>query len=220
MDPRNCFSLDIWMTLIRSDKRYRPARDEIAYEMSGVSSVITLDDFSAALRWADKACDVLAEKNGRNYDMRERFSLASDMINRDFDIDYDELLGVCDNLLTTYHPVPVHPDAPRVITQLSQRHPTMYASNTGMLPASRLRTILGNLNYPDLPGVFSDEVGASKPSSLFFDHVIEHFGDDSVILHVGDNPLADGIGAKNNGLWYVRVDDHHTVVDALASVVA
>lgn len=220
MNASTCFSLDIWLTLIRSDKRYRPERDEIAYEMAGLPSSISLKAFRDALRWGDVTADRYAERTGDHYGMKERFDLAAEGLGLDgFDIDYDALGRECDELLKTYHPMPMHPLAPKTITTLAQRHPVMYASNTGMLDGARLTTILTNLGYPELPAVFSDEVGASKPSDRFFRHVTDHFGDDAVILHVGDNTFADGIGARRNGLWYVQVDEKNTVVDALAEAV-
>lgn len=72
---------------------------------------------------------------------------------------------------------------------------------------SRLHPVLKGLGFTDLlEAVFiSAEVGVAKPETGIFDHAAGRLGmESSQMLHVGDNPIADGAGAVEAG-WSVAL---------------
>lgn len=72
---------------------------------------------------------------------------------------------------------------------------------------SRLHPVLAGLGFgPLLDAVFiSAEVGVAKPETGIFDHAAQKLGlESSQMLHVGDNPIADGAGAIEAG-WSVAL---------------
>lgn len=72
---------------------------------------------------------------------------------------------------------------------------------------SRLHPVLGGLGFTALlDGVFiSAEVGVAKPETGIFDHAARALKlEGSQLLHVGDNPIADGAGAIEAG-WSVAL---------------
>ena len=76
------------------------------------------------------------------------------------------------------------------------------SSNTGFIEGNTIIATLQNLNisgYFDFC-IFSDEIGASKPSTGFFDKVFEQIvAEKEEVLHVGDNLKADYEGALKFG---------------------
>lgn len=76
-------------------------------------------------------------------------------------------------------------------------------SNTGRTPGVAMRKVLdayGLLERFDVT-VFSNEEGILKPRREIFDRTAKLLGvSNEAIVHVGDNPLADGAGAMEAGL--------------------
>jgi HAD superfamily hydrolase (TIGR01549 family) len=58
--------------------------------------------------------------------------------------------------------------------------------------------------------ILSDEVGYVKPQKKIFDLALNAIGiqDGSKVIHVGDNLIADAMGAKNAGLIPILYDPH------------
>ncbi len=58
--------------------------------------------------------------------------------------------------------------------------------------------------------ILSDEVGYVKPQKKIFDLALNAIGiqDGSKVIHVGDNLIADAMGAKNAGLIPFLYDPH------------
>lgn len=90
-------------------------------------------------------------------------------------------------------------------------------SNTGFIEGGTIVETLNNMNigeYFDFC-IFSDEIGASKPSYRFFDKVYANISlDKKEILHVGDNYKADYEGAMKFGFSALFINNQsHTIND-------
>lgn len=82
-------------------------------------------------------------------------------------------------------------------------------SNTGRTPGSVLRTVLQRLGLEERIDVmvFSNEVGACKPSEKIFGRLLEDLGTEPVeTVFVGDNLEADVAGAQLLGMRGVHFD--------------
>lgn len=105
-----------------------------------------------------------------------------------------------------------------ILSYLKEKSYTInLSSNTGFVEGDILRPVLeemGILKYFDFL-VFSDEINASKPSSHFFEVVHQQTSvAKNEILHIGDNPKADYMGAKSFGFDALLItDDNYTLDD-------
>lgn len=94
-------------------------------------------------------------------------------------------------------------------------------SNTGRTPGIVLRRILARhdmLRYFDAVAIsYSDEVGFRKPDPRIFARSLQALGvEPGRALHVGDNPDADVVGARNVGMRTA----HYTLAGRVPSLVA
>lgn len=86
-------------------------------------------------------------------------------------------------------------------------HYEIYIVSNGVSSTQRKRiTITGLDRYVD-EFFISDEIGAQKPQSAFFDHVLSHIGpcEKDELLLIGDSLTADILGANNAGIpscWF------------------
>ncbi|MDC0255076.1 HAD family hydrolase [Bacteriovoracales bacterium] len=91
---------------------------------------------------------------------------------------------------------------------LGQRYKLCLISDTIYTPGKGIREILkkNNMLKYFTSFSFSDEVGASKPSPIIFDHALEclELGP-SEVVHVGDRESKDIIGAKEKGMRAILI---------------
>ena len=96
------------------------------------------------------------------------------------------------------------PHSHRIVNQVSARWRPVISSNFD----HRLRRILDDLRLLNsFERLFlSCEMGVSKPDPRFFKHVSTELGvEPQAILHVGDDPQCDWIGAESAGFRHFRV---------------
>jgi len=86
--------------------------------------------------------------------------------------------------------------------------PVCIVCNTGWSSGLAVRAAfdaLGLARYFQFT-VFSDEVGAAKPSRAIFDHALQLTGSEPhATVHIGDRWFADVVGAQNAGLHAVHL---------------
>lgn len=90
------------------------------------------------------------------------------------------------------------------------------SSNTGFIEGTTILATLKNLSIFEYFEfcIFSDEIEASKPSSVFFDKVFEKTGLEKwEILHVGDNFKADYEGALKYGFKALHINDQQYTIN-------
>lgn len=104
-----------------------------------------------------------------------------------------------------FPPAPM-PGAVETLRELAARGLRLgIVSNTGRTPGVVLRRILERhdmLRYFDAVAIsYSDEVGYRKPDGRIFARSLQALGiPPGRVLHVGDNPDADVLGARNAGM--------------------
>lgn len=100
---------------------------------------------------------------------------------------------------------------PDQLVQLRNRGLTLSIScNTGLISGESIRTMLQKSGASDLFDfmLFSDEIGHFKPSPFFIQKVLDTCDAKSFeeILHVGDNPVTDGLMCEHTGTNFLLVD--------------
>lgn len=95
-------------------------------------------------------------------------------------------------------------------------------SNTGTIQGKQLRLVLQHLNIDRMfdSQMYSDEQGVSKPSTEMFQRVATTYAsanyDGSEFLHIGDDLIADGVGARRAGFKHFIINtNEYSILDAL-----
>lgn len=215
-------SLDLWGTLIRSHPAFKPARTRLLGEAFGIDAA---RDAAAdlAFRGADRAADVTAERTGEDVGFAARIAAfhaaaaEAGLAGREMP-DAASLLALeaaQDALVRRFPPQPFTPGVTDLLLRLGRAVPVAVGSNTGMLGGATMRTALAAAGM--LPAfrvlLFSEELGAAKPSERFFSathgalSALTRGGlSREDVVHVGDNLVADVDGARACGLGAVHVN--------------
>lgn len=206
-------SLDVWMTLIRSNPAYKQLRAE------GFRKYWQLEEHSpatveAAMREVDVLVNNMNEVTGRNVHTFEIYLLCLHKLGRDVKGIKEEQLIACyaalEELWTQYPPVPLYKDLNALFESIRATGRTIsLLSNTGFIQGPALRRIMRQFGWEQYFSfqLYSDEIGHSKPSPQFFAQLLEKARylhgaalSPAQIWHLGDNPLADVEGATNAGM--------------------
>jgi putative hydrolase of the HAD superfamily len=137
------------------------------------------------------------------------------------EVDIDDaiwLMHRSNELLMDYPPQLVNEQIPDILHHLHSATEGMnIGSNTGYMEGEVLRKVLKRLGIYEFFTffVFSDEIQASKPSSVFFRTIFDRVGvSKSDILHIGDNLKTDYHGAIDFGFEALLItDSNYTIHD-------
>jgi putative hydrolase of the HAD superfamily len=203
-------SFDLWLTLIKSDPRFKQGRNELLKQHFG----IRLDDtvIAECVRKYDILFNTINEKTGRNIDSDEMWW----MILHDLGVDLQQTSSSAiagfetkaEKLFFQYPPVLIDEKTADVLSMLRRHDITLSTlSNTAFIRGRLLRKLLQELNIADHFHfqVYSDEVGYSKPHPGIFHSLYQEAGNIrpvamDEIVHIGDNPVADVKGANDFGI--------------------
>jgi putative hydrolase of the HAD superfamily len=98
------------------------------------------------------------------------------------------------------------------------------ASNTGFIEGRVIINVLKELELFDYFDflIFSDEIGASKPSALFYDCVYDKLKNNlnkNEVMHIGDNYYADFLGAIHYGFQALHIcEQQFTYYDIIQEI--
>lgn len=212
-------SFDLWLTLIRSHPEFKLRRAQLIIDMFGINSQAeTIDSF---VRSVDKVFDRYNMISGQKLSANKMYAKILQKIDsktKNANIEAAiELRQKSDELFLEYCPIFVNDQIPDMLYQLKTDGYTInLSSNTGFIEGSIIRSALEQLGIIDSFDflIFSDEINASKPSSLFFQTVFDNLDlHKDEILHIGDNPKADYQGAKNFGFEALLITDSNYTID-------
>lgn len=172
------------------------------------------DEFDIALRTADRDADETCMTTGLDVGFDSRVSLALQRLGVDAAVlaslpQRSQFLMTAQAALAMGHPPrPLTPELPVLVAAVARSMPVVLTSNTGMLPGVLMRDLLrlAGFGVDNLTTVFSDEVGVAKPAQEIFDVAVRAVGVPAdLVLHIGDNPVADVRGGRDAGLQTLLV---------------
>lgn len=219
------YSFDLWLTLIKSNPLFKPARIEYFFENYNFSKK-TKVEIKKIFRKVDLMCNLINEKVGKNVDAMEMYLMVLYLLDeKDHGIDeieMAELYQQMEELVLKNTPILLNQNIrPTLIKIREQGATTSILSNTGFIKGTTLRKVLTKLKLLDLFDfvIFSDEIDMSKPNNqiyeLLYDKVKVLKKSNSIkkekIAHIGDNYTADYLGAKDFGFNAVFVDQLNTI---------
>ena len=219
------YSFDLWLTLIKSNPLFKPARIEYFFENYNFTKK-TKVEIKKIFRKVDLMCNLINEKVGKNVDAMEMYLMVLYLLDeKDHVIDaieMAELYQQMEELVLENTPILLNQNIrPTLIRIREQGATTSILSNTGFIKGTTLRKVLTKLKILDLFDfvIFSDEIDMSKPNDkiyeLLYNEVKVLKKSNSIkkekIVHLGDNYTADYLGAKNFGFNAVFVDKLNTI---------
>ena len=214
-------SFDLWMTLIQSHPEFKLKRAQLIIDMFKLKDCNALE-IDAFVRKVDKVFDRKNMISGQKLSANKMYCKVLQKVLPQTEVVTEEravdLRKRSDELFIKYSPVFLNNSIKDILFNLKENGYTLnLSSNTGFVEGDILRPVLdqmGILNCFDFL-VFSDEINASKPSSHFFEVVHKQASvAKNEILHIGDNPKADYMGAKSFGFDALLItDDNYTLND-------
>lgn len=222
------YSFDMWETLIKGNPEYKTMRMWEIYKFVLIHGgvVSTKDDIRDAFNQANKFADCINSSTGGSIssEILYRMVLMDLMPEKKFLtlklLDINLLIARLDQLFIQYPPSIYSEDTIPVLEKLYANDNLLTVlSNTSFIKGRILNIVLDNhgiLRFFNNT-YYSDEHNMSKPNPDFF--ALMHMDspyDKEGIIHIGDNPIADGEGAANYGIQYKIINSNSkTIKDVL-----
>jgi len=224
------YSFDLWLTLIKSNPTFKIERTLLFYKNYN-SLNKTLTEVESIFRNIDLMCNAINEKTGKNIDSEEMYLMVIFQINNTLgpfeSIDTGKLYKEIEQLIFKYTPVVYNTETYEYLDKIKQ-NPSVtlnILSNTAFIKGSTLRIILDHLElskYFDFQ-IYSDEEGISKPNKEIYNSLLTKIYAVSKtknislneIIHVGDNPIADILGAKSIGIHAYQINSNDKLISNL-----
>lgn len=214
-------SFDVWSTLVRANKVYKRNRARLLAQAikatSGPASEELVDGVLATMKRADDILDGLTIETGRQYGFNDRVRKTCSLMGAMLP-DPERLYRDMSQAFLSDLPTLTEGRLPEMFATLKARGFTLAVnSNTGFVTADLMRSMLDSVGlYRHLDfALFSDEIGAAKPSPRVFTYLQEISGlRAEEILHVGDNADTDYKGALTSGLSALLYDPKEKVTTA------
>lgn len=216
-------SFDLWLTLIRSHPQFKAKRAEMiadTYNPKGYSA----EQIDVLIRNMDKIFDRFNESSGKKISADKMYlKILCELCDNEDSLtlaDGKKVEQAANDLFIEYTPQLLNQNTPQILEYLKDNGRVLnLSSNTGFIEGNTLSVVLRKLDLSKYFSffVFSDEIGVSKPSPLFFQEV---YGKANVpksqILHIGDNAKTDYQGAIDFGFQALLIKHNYTLDDIRA----
>ncbi|RFZ84074.1 HAD family hydrolase [Mucilaginibacter terrenus] len=226
------YSFDLWLTLIKSNPAFKPARARYFHQHYN-SYNKSEEEIAGIFRQVDLMCNAVNEKTGKNVDADEMYLMVINFINDGKldldDIDLLKVLADMDDLLFSHPPVMYSDVTFDTLSHLKQNSGATFSllSNTGYITGKTLRKVLALYGLNDFFDfqLYSDEAGLSKPNPEFFTVMLKNIdicnAGKSVpltgIIHIGDNPKNDVKPADLLGIKSLLINSNNKTILNLLS---
>lgn len=214
-------SFDLWLTLIKSHPEFKEKRAIfLSREFNPLN--YSVKEIMQIIQNTDKACDRLNEMRGIKVpaELMYRRILLKLGLNQQQITDeiVDKIKSTVYDLFMKLRPLFLNGSIMPMLHSLKyQGYSLNLSSNTGFIEGLTVMEALKDLNISEYFNffVFSDQIGISKPSPLFFEKVHSQTKlEKTEILHVGDNYNADYLGATHYGFRALHIiNQQYTIND-------
>ena len=218
------YSFDLWYTLIKTNPKNSFKHERAKHIHQKYGKNLEYLEVYRIIREVEKWGDAINQMNGKCISPLEMYAMIIFKIQGhlggistlDMEILYKEL----EIMFLEHHPVIYDENTIAVLDELIARGKTLsLLCNTGFIRGKTLDMLLEKLGIRDkfLFRIYSDEVGLSKPNREIFRLVNKELPYDTEdIIHIGDNPIADGVGAQEYGFGHMIINSNsYTIKDIL-----
>lgn len=202
-------SFDMWLTLIRSAPDFKPQRNRLMAAHFGVKK--SEEEIGQAVRHYDRLFERISMLSGRTVLADEIILVILDGLGVETaEIRTEQLAAFyvdMERLFFLHPPQLIEPATAAIFGRLREKGMTLsLLSNTAFIRGATLRKLLEQYEldrHLDFQ-LYSDEIGFAKPSAGAFARMWEEVSarrtiGREMVLHVGDNPVADVRGASDAG---------------------
>lgn len=204
-------SFDLWLTLIRSNREFKIKRSELFNQLAN-------SDVSKIIREIDIFCNKRSEDTGLHIESTK--IIKTILENLRIEEDPEKLDKKIQELFLEDLPYLYDSETKETLQELKENGIALYlVSNTGFIKGKTLESAMEKLGISSLftHKIFSDEIGISKPNPKIFEELLRVCGyDSSEILHVGDNPIADG-GSEKLGIKFFQINSNNQNIKNLTN---
>ena len=106
------FSFDLWLTLIKSHKEFKPKRNILFKNFFDIKS--TQEQVNQAIRYYDVLCTKISEKTGKHIDRNEIYLLILSQLGKDISridsVTLEEFSQETEQLFLKYKPELIYPN--------------------------------------------------------------------------------------------------------------
>ncbi len=213
-------SFDLWLTLIKSHPEFKEKRAGFLKKEFNPGG-FTVQEIMGIVQNTDKVSDRLNEINGCKVPTEQMYRRILHQLGNDSQSISESLLvqikSEVHKMFMNFQPGFLNVSIRPMLHELkSEGYTINISSNTGFIEGSTIVETLRNLEISEyfVFCIFSDEIGASKPSAGFFDKVFEQAHvEKEEILHVGDNYKADYEGALKYGFNAFHINDQQYTIN-------
>ncbi len=219
-------SLDLWLTIIRSDPAFKPARARLAIRHFGIAA--SEEKVLETFQHFDKLFNAVNEKTGCNLHLFEMLYVILAQLGVDVEglpvTRLEAFYVASEGLFFEHHPRLMDGAVPDVLRSLRGEGLTVsLLSNTAFILGRTLRKLMPRIGLEDCFDfqLYSDETGHSKPATEMYAMLYRRAAElrplqPSEILHIGDNRIADYDGARAAGMQAaLLVPDEQTLSSLL-----
>ena len=225
------YSFDLWLTLIKSNPIFKKERALFFHQhLNAVKK--SIEEVEVAFRRVDLMSNAINQKTGGNLKAEEMYLMVIYELNGSNstfeNIDLKWLLHEMEQLFFRYIPTIYNAETLSTLNALKEIPDVSMSilSNTAFIKGSTLRIVLKHLDLDQFFNFqcYSDEMGMSKPNPDFFGLMIDNVHairpNDNIslqeIIHIGDNFVADILGANNLGINSFLINsNNNTIADLL-----
>lgn len=222
------YSFDFWLTLFKSDGAFKKKRAEFFF-LNYNPLEMPLKVIEGILTGIDHRCNAINESTELNVDAVEMYALALYELGVDMKsvtrMELENIYIATERLFLENPPAFYDQNTEEVLAMLKIRGASIsILSNTAFIQGRTLSKLIQKLRlnrYIDFE-IYSDQHNASKPSEKLFNKMIEEIAElrsdmrHADIIHIGDNPIADGEGAKKAGIDFFIINSNtNTIKDIL-----
>jgi len=213
-------SFDLWLTLIKSHPEFKERRakflrkefNPFGYSAKKIMEIVQKTDIVS-----DRLNEITGKKVPTDWMYRRILQKLGYDPNCVTDDVYTEIKLKVNDLFMKYQPDFLNESIRPMLHSLKEEGYSLnISSNTGFIEGNIINATLQNLNIAEYFDfcIFSDEIGASKPSHGFFDKVIEQTGLEKwEVLHIGDNHKADYEGAQKYGFKALHINNQQYTIN-------
>lgn len=212
-------SFDVWNTLLRPNKKFSAARNQMIADTLGVPVYVVSEQYTETKTQLDR----FAKQFGLGCNTIQSWHMLIERMVQ-FSSDADVSKWKCDALVNTMfnrtlelfreHPPLLDKGVVEAIGRLYGAGVTMnIASNSNFVPGTSMQPFLkATFGYNTFSFfVFSDQIGMAKPSFQFFQRVKAQINLPAVdVVHVGDDERYDN-GSELVGIDFFEVSQRHPI---------
>lgn len=213
------YSFDLWLTLIKSNPKFKGIRNSLFFDFYNPSNK-TIEEVSGIISSVDRMSTQYSELTGRHVQSTHMiFEILTQLNYKIQSMKEVEMIDeAIQGFFTIFLPTVFDGNTLGVLENLARNGKVLnILSNTGFVHGDTLNKVLPTIGLDMFDfKLYSDQLDMAKPNLDFFMAMVSFNSSKAEeILHVGDNPIADG-GSRKAGIDFLQINSNaRRIIDIL-----